>query len=99
MTAQQFLALHRPGQPLLQPNAWDIGSARILAALGFEAIATTSSGFAASLGRMDGKVTRDEVLEHCRALSAAVDIPVAADFEDGFGRAPDEVAASVRLAA
>ncbi|HET7312675.1 MAG TPA: isocitrate lyase/phosphoenolpyruvate mutase family protein [Mycobacteriales bacterium] len=97
--AASFLALHRPGAPLLQPNAWDVGSARILAAMGFEAIATTSSGFAASLGRPDGAVSRDEVLEHCRELSAAVDIPVAADTEDGFAREPDGVAETVRLAA
>jgi 2-methylisocitrate lyase-like PEP mutase family enzyme len=99
MTAKKFLELHRPGQPLLQPNAWDIGSARILAAMGFDAIATTSSGFAATLGHGDGHVTRDEALAHCRALSAAVDIPVAADFEDGFAREPEGVAESVRLAA
>ena len=96
--AADFLALHRPGSPVLQPNAWDVGSARILASMGFEAIATTSSGLAASLGRMDGKVTLDEVLEHCRALSAAVDIPLAADFEDGFAREPDGVGENVRLA-
>jgi 2-methylisocitrate lyase-like PEP mutase family enzyme len=99
MNAKRFLQLHRPGQPLLQPNAWDVGSARILAAMGFDAIATTSSGFAATLGRGDGGVTRDEVLAHCRALSAAVDIPVAADFEDGFAREPEGVAESVALAA
>jgi 2-methylisocitrate lyase-like PEP mutase family enzyme len=99
MTAKKFLELHRPGQPLLQPNAWDVGSARILAAMGFDAIATTSSGFAATLGRGDGGVTRDEVLAHCRALSAAVDIPVAADFEDGFAREPQGVADNVSLAA
>ena len=97
--ARDFLALHRPGSPLLQPNAWDIGSARILAAMGFEAIATTSSGFAATLGRLDGKVTLDEVLAHCEALSAAVEIPVAADFEDGFAAAPRDVADNVRRAA
>jgi 2-methylisocitrate lyase-like PEP mutase family enzyme len=97
--AGAFLALHRPGQPLLQPNAWDIGSARILAAMGFEAIATTSSGFAASLGRADGQVTRGEALDHCRALAVAVDVPIAADFEDGFAREPEGVAESVSLAA
>ena len=96
--AGEFLALHRKGEPLLQPNAWDVGSARILAAMGVEAIATTSSGFAASLGLMDGKVTREQVLDHCRALSAAVDIPVAADYEDGFAAEPEGVAESVRLA-
>ena len=94
-----FLALHVKGRPLLQPNAWDAGSARILAAIGFDAIATTSSGFAASLGRRDGHVTRDEVLAHCRALSAAVDIPVAADMENCFADDPAGVAETVRLAA
>jgi len=96
--AGQFLALHKPGEPLLQPNAWDAGSARILAALGFKAIATTSSGFAATLGRLDGSVTRDEVLDHCRDLASAVDIPVAADTENGFADDPDGVADLVRLA-
>jgi 2-methylisocitrate lyase-like PEP mutase family enzyme len=94
-----FLELHHGDRPLLQPNAWDIGSASILAAMGFEAIATTSSGFAATLGRGDGQVSRDEALEHCRALSAAVDIPVAADLEDCFAADPDGVAETVRLAA
>ena len=94
-----FLALHVKGQPLLQPNAWDAGSARILAALGFAAIATTSSGFAATLGRRDGHVTRDEVLAHCRELADAVDIPVAADTENGYADDPDGVAQTVRLAA
>src|SRR3546814_3364066 len=71
--AGRFLALHSGDRPLLQPNAWDAGSARILASMGFEAIATTSSGFAATLGRADGRVTRDEALAHAAALSAAVD--------------------------
>jgi 2-methylisocitrate lyase-like PEP mutase family enzyme len=97
--AGDFLALHHGNTPLLQPNAWDAGSARILAALGFSAIATTSSGFAATLGRADGRVSRDEVLEHCRTLSAAVDIPVAADTENCFADEPDGVAETVRLAA
>src|SRR3954465_5209234 len=95
--AGAFLDLHRGGEPLLQPNAWDIGSARILAAMGFQAIATTSSGFAATLGRGDGQVTRDEALEHCRALSAAVDIPVAADLENCFADDPDGVADTVQI--
>ena len=95
----QFLSLHVKGKPLLQPNAWDAGSARILAALGFAAIATTSSGFAATLGRRDGHITREEALEHCRALSAAVDIPVAADLENCFADDPAGVAETVRLAA
>jgi 2-methylisocitrate lyase-like PEP mutase family enzyme len=97
--AARFLELHRPGRPLLQPNAWDLGSARVLASLGFEAIATTSSGFAASLGRRDGGVTRDEVLEHCRLLSRGVDVPVAADTENAFADDPEGVAETVRLAA
>jgi 2-methylisocitrate lyase-like PEP mutase family enzyme len=97
--AARFLELHRPGRPLLQPNAWDLGSARVLASLGFEAIATTSSGFAASLGRRDGGVTRDEVLEHCRLLSRGVDVPVGADTENAFADDPEGVAETVRLAA
>jgi 2-methylisocitrate lyase-like PEP mutase family enzyme len=96
--AADFLALHVPGQPLLQPNAFDAGSARVLAALGFSAIATTSSGFAATLGRRDGGVSRDEALAHFRALSAAVDIPVAADAENCFADSPEGVAETVRLA-
>jgi 2-methylisocitrate lyase-like PEP mutase family enzyme len=97
--AARFLALHLPGQPLLQPNAWDLGSARMLASLGFQAIATTSSGFAATLGRNDGGVTREEALEHGQALAAAVDVPVAADTENGFADDPAGVAEMVRLAA
>ena len=95
--AAEFLALHVPGTPLLQPNAWDAGSARILETLGYAAIATTSSGFAATLGRPDGHVTRDEAIAHCRAVSAAVDIPVAADSENGWVDAPADVAETVRL--
>ena len=90
-----LLALHRPGDPLLLPNAWDAGSARILAALGFAAVATTSSGFAATLGRPDGAVTRHEALAHAAAIADAVDVPVSADLEDGFGDSPAEVAATV----
>lgn len=90
-----FLALHRPGDPLLLPNAWDAGSARILAALGFAAVATTSSGFAATLGRPDGAVTRDEALAHAAALAAAVDVPVSADLENGFADSPADVARTV----
>jgi 2-methylisocitrate lyase-like PEP mutase family enzyme len=96
--AGRFLALHHAGRPLLQPNAWDIGSARLLVALGFEAIATTSSGFAASLGRLDGRVTREEALAHGAELAAAVAVPVAADTENGFADDPAGVAETVRLA-
>jgi 2-methylisocitrate lyase-like PEP mutase family enzyme len=97
--AAEFLALHEPGRPLLQPNAFDAGSARLLAALGFRAIATTSSGFAATLGRSDGAVTRDEAVAHCRALTGAVDVPVAADTENCYADDPAGVAETVRLAA
>jgi 2-methylisocitrate lyase-like PEP mutase family enzyme len=97
--AKTFLDLHCPGDPLLQPNAWDAGSARMLAALGYQAIATTSSGFAATLGRVDGQVSRDEVLAHCTQLAGAVDIPVAADLENGYAEEPERVADTVRLAA
>jgi len=97
--AKAFLDLHLSGTPLLQPNAWDAGSARILETLGYQAIATTSSGFAATLGRPDGSVSRDEALAHCRDLSAAVDIPVAADTENAFADSPEDVAQTVRLAA
>jgi 2-methylisocitrate lyase-like PEP mutase family enzyme len=97
--AADFLALHIPGKPLLQPNAFDLGSARILETLGFTAIATTSSGFAATLGRPDGGVTRDEALAHCRAVAGAVAIPVAADTENAYADSPDAVAETVRLAA
>ncbi|MFI5040643.1 MAG: isocitrate lyase/phosphoenolpyruvate mutase family protein [Acidimicrobiales bacterium] len=96
--AGRFLALHHVNRPLLQPNAWDVGSAVVLVSLGFEAIATTSSGFAATLGRLDGSVTRDEALAHAGQLAAAVDVPVAADTENGFADDPARVAETVRLA-
>jgi 2-methylisocitrate lyase-like PEP mutase family enzyme len=94
--AQRFLAAHHTEGVLLLPNAWDAGSAKVLASLGFEAIATTSSGHAATLGRLDGDVSRAEALEHAAALSAAVDVPVSADLESGFGADPEAVAATVR---
>ena len=94
--AERFLELHRPGRPLLMPNAWDAGSAKVLERLGFEAIATTSSGFAATLGRLDGSVTRDEALAHAAALVAASSLPVSADLENGFGAIPGEVAETAR---
>ncbi len=96
--AAAFLARHVVGDPLLQPNAWDAGSAKILESLGFDAIATTSSGFAGTLGRLDGRMTLDEVLAHCQALVMAVAIPVAADFENGFADDPEGVAANVTRA-
>ena len=97
--ARRFRALHdRPGAFVI-PNPWDAGSARMLAALGFEALATTSAGFAFSLGRRDGAVTRDEALDHARSIVAAADLPVSADLENCFGDAPATVAETIRLAA
>jgi 2-methylisocitrate lyase-like PEP mutase family enzyme len=96
--AARFRELHRPGQPLLMPNAWDAGSARLLACLGFDAIATTSSGFAATLGRLDYGVTREDALAHGAALAAAVGVPVSADLEDCFAQDADGVGETVRMA-
>jgi 2-methylisocitrate lyase-like PEP mutase family enzyme len=96
--AARFLELHRPGSPLLMPNAWDQGTAKILAHLGFQAIATTSSGFAATLGRLDGAVSRDEALAHSAAIAAATDVPVSADLENCFADDPGGVAETVALA-
>src|SRR5258708_19575911 len=90
--AFRFLALHRPGQPLLLPNPWDLGSARLLASLEFEALATTSSGYAATLGRRDGSVTRAEAIGHAAAIAGATPLPVSADLENGFADDPDGVA-------
>src|SRR6202050_339645 len=107
--AKRFRALHGlpTGAPIaaaragafIIPNPWDGGSARILAGLGFQALATTSAGFAFSLGRRDGMVTRDELLAHCRAIAEATDLPVAADLENCFGDDPKTVAETIRLAA
>src|SRR5262245_20802802 len=97
--AKSFRALHERMGAFIIPNPWDLGSARILAALGFEALATTSAGFAWTLGRRDGGVTRDEPLAHCRALAAATELPVSADLENGFGDSPEAAAETVRLAA
>ena len=95
-----FRALHRPGDPFSLANAWDAGSARMLAALGAKAIATASAAHAFTLGRSDGgTVTRDEALAHAQDLVAAVDVPVSGDFENGFGDDPDTCAETVRLAA
>ncbi len=108
--AKTFRALHKlpatSGAPVeasgpgtfIIPNPWDAGSARILAGLGFQALATTSSGFAFSLGRTDGAVTREEVLAHCHSIADAVDVPVAADLENCFGDNPKTVAETIRLA-
>ncbi len=94
--ARRFLDLHRPGDPLLIPNPWDAGSAKLLASLGFEALATTSSGFAATLGRVDNSVTREEALTHSAAIVSATPLPVSADLENGFADDADGVAKTVQ---
>jgi 2-methylisocitrate lyase-like PEP mutase family enzyme len=94
---QTFRQLHESGTFII-PNPWDVGSARLLEQLGFKALATTSAGFAWSLGRSDNGVTIDELLDHLHAVTAAVTIPVSADFERGFATDPEEVAANVTRA-
>ena len=94
----RFRALHERGTFVIA-NAWDAGSARVLAGLGFAAIATSSGAMANTLGRLDGKVTREEALSHARALCEAVDVPVAADLENGFGDSPQDAAQTVRRGA
>lgn len=96
--ARWFAQLHAGTQPLLLPNPWDVGSARLLRELGFQALATTSSGFAHTLGRLDGSITRDEALAHAAQLAAATDLPLSADLENGFADDPDGVAETVSLA-
>jgi len=91
-----FRALHQSGCFVI-PNPWNVGSARYLQGLGFKALATTSAGYAHSIGYSDGDVTRDMVLAHCREIAQVTDIPVNADFEGGYADDPDEVAANVRL--
>lgn len=103
MTRQQekaaaFAALHA-GEPFVIPNPWDAGSARVLAALGFQALASTSSGFAFTLGRLDGGVTLDEVAEHTAALDRATELPVSVDLENGYGADPASAARAIERAA
>ena len=99
--ATRFRALHEGPGTFVIPNPWDAGSARMLAALGFQCLATTSAGFAFSLGRCDGAglVSRDEMLGHCRTIVEATELPVSADLENCFGDAPETVAETIRLAA
>jgi len=97
--ATAFLELHRPGVPLVMPNPWDRGTAKLFASLGFRALATTSSGYAAVLGRADGAVTRDEALDHAGEIAAATELPVSADLEACFADDPAGVAETVRRAA
>ncbi len=97
--AARFCALHEGPSVFVIPNPWDVGSARILAGLGFQALATSSAASASALGRRDGGLTRDEALAHARLIVEATDLPVSADLENGFGDAPEVVAETIRLAA
>src|SRR2546421_11608042 len=93
--AKFFRALHeRPGIFVI-PNPWDAGSAKLLAALGFEALATTSLGYAASVGRNDGTLSREDVLANCRLIAGATDLPVSADLENGYADEPKEAAGTL----
>ncbi|HKB20985.1 MAG TPA: isocitrate lyase/phosphoenolpyruvate mutase family protein [Gaiellaceae bacterium] len=96
--AQRFKALHE-GEPFVIPNPWDAGSARVLERLGFQALATTSSGFAFTLGRLDGGVTLDEVAAHVESLVGAVDVPISVDLENGYGPKPQDAVRAVTRAA
>lgn len=97
--AARFRALHEQAGAFIIPNPWDAGTARILAAIGFEALATTSAGLAFSLGVPEGAVSREQALAHCREIVAATDLPVSADLEKGFGDSPESVADTIRDAA
>lgn len=96
---ERFRALHVREHGFVIPNPWDGGSARVFEGLGFQALATTSSGCAQTLGRLDRTVTRAEMLAHCRALCAATDLPVSADLENGFGHSPESVQTTIAAAA
>ena len=96
--AADFRELHQ-GEPFIIPNPWDAGSAKVMQALGFKALATTSSGFAFTLGRLDGHATPDEVLRHTADLAAASSLPVSVDLENGYGREPEKAAAAITRAA
>src|SRR3954454_22714899 len=97
--AARFRALHDGPGAFVVPNPWDVASARVLAGLGFQALATSSAASAAMLGRRDGRLTRDEALAHARSIVDAVDLPVSADLEKGFSDQPEMVAETIRLAA
>jgi 2-methylisocitrate lyase-like PEP mutase family enzyme len=97
--ASRFRALHENPRAFVIANPWDAGSARILAGLGYQALATSSGACAGTLGRRDGRVTREEALAHARAIVEATDLPVSADLEKGFGDSPEDAAETIRLAA
>jgi 2-methylisocitrate lyase-like PEP mutase family enzyme len=94
-----FRALHQSDGAFIIPNPWDIGTARLLAHLGFEALATTSAGFAASIGQQDYTIGRDQMMAHVTAIAAATSLPVSADLQNGFGDSPEIVAETIGLAA
>jgi 2-methylisocitrate lyase-like PEP mutase family enzyme len=94
-----FYELHKRDQAFIIPNPWDVGTARILAHLGFEALATTSAGYAFSVGKRDGTIGRNEMMAHVAAISSASELPVSADLENGFGDSPESVAETIRVAA
>ena len=94
-----FRALHERDRAFIIPNPWDVGTARLLAHLGFEALATTSMGYAFSAGQRDNTIDRQRMMEHVSAIASASDLPVSADLENGFGDAPETVAETIRLAA
>src|ERR1044071_1607188 len=97
--ARQFQALHQRSGAFVMPNAWDAGSARVLAGLGFTAIATSSSACAGTLGRVDGKISLEEALSHIRAVAPSIDVPLSGDLENGFGDSPEQVMTTIRRAA
>src|SRR5438034_3478600 len=96
--AERFRALHESGTFVI-PNPWDTGSARVFEALGFQALATTSSGFAFTLGRLDGGTTLDEVCDHVRVLDRTTSLPVSVDLENGYGSSPEDAATAITRAA
>src|SRR5262249_30189289 len=97
--AAAFQALHEGPDVLVIGNPWDAGTARILTKLGFAGLSTTSAGFAFTLGRRDGNVTRDEAIANAKSIAEATHLPVAADLENGYGQSPETVAETIRLAA
>src|SRR6476660_8940281 len=96
---KNFRALHERNGAFVIPNPWDVCTARLLAHLGFEALATTSAGYAFSVGQRDNTISRDAMMEHVAAIASATDLPVSGDLENGFGDAPEVVAETVQLAA
>src|SRR5690348_1332711 len=97
--ASAFRAFHQRESAFIIPNPWDAGTARLLAYLGFDALATTSAGYAFSVGQRDNTIGRDQMIQHVAAIVGATDLPVSADLENGFGDDPATVAETIRMAA